>query len=79
MATGEPRSASDAWCTAVSELCQCLSQVVRTLGCSPAFGHRRLSTTNRYVPLNDTILGQAAERVALAVQSGFCHHEPMLM
>jgi len=31
-------------------------------------GHRRASTTNRYVHLDDTTLSQAAERVALAVQ-----------
>ncbi len=30
-------------------------------------GHRRASTTNRYVHLDDATLGQAAERVALAV------------
>ena len=31
-------------------------------------GHRRASTTNRYVHLDDAILSEAAERVALAVQ-----------
>ena len=31
-------------------------------------GHRRASTTNRYVHLDDTTLSQAAERVAMAVQ-----------
>ena len=31
-------------------------------------GHRRASTTNRYVHLDDATLGQAAERVALAVE-----------
>ncbi len=31
-------------------------------------GHRRASTTNRYVHLDDATLGEAAERVALAVQ-----------
>ena len=31
-------------------------------------GHRRASTTNRYVHLDDTTLGEAAERVALAVE-----------
>jgi len=31
-------------------------------------GHRRASTTNRYVHLDDATLGAAAERVALAVQ-----------
>ncbi|MDE0407845.1 MAG: site-specific integrase, partial [Alphaproteobacteria bacterium] len=31
-------------------------------------GHRRASTTNRYVHLDDATLGEAAERVALAVE-----------
>ncbi len=31
-------------------------------------GHRRASTTNRYVHLDDATLGQAAERVAVAVE-----------
>ena len=31
-------------------------------------GHRRASTTNRYVHLDDATLSEAAERVALAVQ-----------
>ena len=31
-------------------------------------GHRRASTTNRYVHLDDATLSQAAERVALAIQ-----------
>ena len=30
-------------------------------------GHRRASTTNRYVHLDDATLGEAAERVARAV------------
>ncbi len=30
-------------------------------------GHRRASTTNRYVHLDDATLSQAAERVAMAV------------
>ena len=30
-------------------------------------GHRRASTTNRYVHLDDATLGQAAERVAVAI------------
>ncbi|MXY39931.1 MAG: tyrosine-type recombinase/integrase [Rhodospirillaceae bacterium] len=35
-------------------------------------GHRRASTTNRYVHLDDATLGGAAERVALAVQQKLC-------
>ena len=31
-------------------------------------GHRRASTTNRYVHLDDATLSEAAERIALAVQ-----------
>ena len=31
-------------------------------------GHRRSSTTNRYVHLDDATLGQAAERVAVAIE-----------
>ena len=31
-------------------------------------GHRRASSTNRYVHLDDTTLSQAAERVAVAIQ-----------
>ena len=31
-------------------------------------GHRRASTTNRYVHLDDATLSQAAERVAMAVE-----------
>ena len=31
-------------------------------------GHRRASTTNRYVHLDDATLGQAAERVAAAIE-----------
>jgi len=30
-------------------------------------GHRHVSTTNRYIHLDHTILGQAAERVAVAI------------
>ncbi|MCY4540838.1 MAG: tyrosine-type recombinase/integrase [Rhodobacteraceae bacterium] len=30
-------------------------------------GHRRVSVTNRYAHLDDTILGQAAERAAVAI------------
>ena len=36
-------------------------------------GHRRASTTNRYVHLDDATLNQAAERVALAIQRKRCH------
>ena len=32
-------------------------------------GHRRASTTNRYVHLDDATLSQAAERVAVAIRS----------
>jgi len=31
-------------------------------------GHRRATTTNRFVHLDDATLGQAAERVAVAIQ-----------
>ncbi len=31
-------------------------------------GHRRASTTNRYVHLDDATLSRAAERVAMAIQ-----------
>ena len=31
-------------------------------------GHRRASTTNRYVHLDDATLSQAAERVAVAIR-----------
>ena len=31
-------------------------------------GHRRASTTNRYVHLDDATLSQAAERVAVAIE-----------
>ena len=31
-------------------------------------GHRRTSTTNRYVQFGDTTLSEAAERVALVIQ-----------
>ena len=36
-------------------------------------GHRRASTTNRYVHLDDATLSQAAERVAMAIQRKLCH------
>ena len=36
-------------------------------------GHRRASTTNRYIHLNDATLSQAAERVAVAIQRKLCH------
>ena len=39
-------------------------------------GHRRASTTNRYVHLDDTILSQAAERVAMAIQRKLCYVLP---
>ena len=32
-----------------------------------AFGHRRTSTTNRYVHLDDATLSDAAERVAMSI------------
>ena len=35
-------------------------------------GHRRASTTNRYVHLDDATLGQAAERVAAAIARKLC-------
>ncbi|MYA60481.1 MAG: tyrosine-type recombinase/integrase [Chloroflexi bacterium] len=35
-------------------------------------GHRRASTTNRYVHLDDATLSHAAERVALAIQRKLC-------
>ncbi len=35
-------------------------------------GHRRASTTNRYVHLDDATLSQAVERVALAIQRKLC-------
>ena len=37
-------------------------------------GHRRPSTTNRYVNLDDATLGQAAERVAMAIHRKLCHN-----
>ena len=36
-------------------------------------GHRRASTTNRYVHLDDATLSQAAERVAVAIQRKLYH------
>ena len=36
-------------------------------------GHRRASTTNRYVHLDDATLSGAAERVALAIHQKLCH------
>ncbi len=36
-------------------------------------GHRRASTTNRYVHLDDATLSLAAERVALAVEQRLWH------
>ena len=38
-------------------------------------GHRRASTTNRYVHLDDATLSQAAERVAVAIRSKLCHDQ----
>ena len=38
-------------------------------------GHRRASTTNRYVHLDDATLSQAAERVVVAVQQ-MIRYEP---
>ena len=35
-------------------------------------GHRRASTTNRYVHLDDATLSHAAERVALAIRRKLC-------
>ena len=35
-------------------------------------GHRRASTTNRYVHLDDATLRQAAERVAVAIRCKLC-------
>ena len=35
-------------------------------------GHRRASTTNRYVHLDDATLGEAAERVAAAIARKVC-------
>lgn len=36
-------------------------------------GHRRASTTNRYVHLDDATLSQAGERLAVAIQRKLCH------
>ncbi len=36
-------------------------------------GHRRASTTNRYVHLDDATLSHAAERVALAIRNKLCN------
>ena len=38
-------------------------------------GHRRASTTNRYVHLDDATLSHAAERIALAIRSNLCHDQ----
>ncbi len=38
-------------------------------------GHRRASTTNRYVHLDDATLSQAADRVAVAIQRKLRHTE----
>ena len=35
-------------------------------------GHRRASTTNRYVHLDDATLSEAAERVAVAIHAKLC-------
>ena len=40
-------------------------------------GHRRASTTNRYVHLGDATLSQAAERVAVAIHAKLCQYHPM--
>ena len=39
-------------------------------------GHRRASTTNRYVHLDDATLGEAAERVATAIAAAMCGRPP---
>ncbi len=36
-------------------------------------GHRRASTTNRYVHLDDATLSAVVERVALAIHRKLCH------
>ena len=36
-------------------------------------GHRRATTTNRYVHLDAATLSEAAERVAVAIQRKLCH------
>ena len=36
-------------------------------------GHRRATTTNRYVHLDDATLSGTAERVAMALQQKLCH------
>ncbi len=38
-------------------------------------GHRRATTTNRYVHLDDATLSQAAERVAMAIRRKLCHDQ----
>ncbi len=40
-------------------------------------GHRRASTTNRYVHLDDVTLSQAAERVAVAIHAKLCQYNSM--
>ena len=43
-------------------------------------GHRRASTTNRYVHLDDATLSEAAERAALAIHRKLCHTDyPMIL
>ena len=37
------------------------------------FGHRRATTTNRYVHLDAATLSEAAERVAVTIQRKLCH------
>ncbi|GEM_PF-5404300 len=39
-------------------------------------GHRRASTTNRYVHLNDATLSQTAERVAVAIERAMRPESP---
>ena len=39
-------------------------------------GHRRATTTNRYVHLDDATLSQAAQRVAVAIRAGAALHCP---
>ena len=36
-------------------------------------GHRRATTTNRYVHLDDATLSQAAQRVAVAIERKLCY------
>ena len=39
-------------------------------------GHRRASTTNRYVHLDDATLGEVAERAAGAIAAAMCRRPP---